>query len=256
MKHQNLSVHRVFSAEPLNEVVNHHEVRPWVGFPWLGRLDLTQAVADPRNVLLMAEGGGFLFIQQEPGIYEAHSQFLPEHRGENVVTAARDAERFMFTRTDCIEIRSKVPHGNVAAAAFAKKMRYELQFERTHGWQTVEGLVPCKYYARSITQWANQAEELKASGHWFHEKLEAAKIAAGSQMPIHEDDDAHDLYVGATVEMIAAGQIMKAMSFYARWSAFAGYGPIAVIADNPVVIDIGDALLAVRGDDFDVILTR
>lgn len=256
MKHQNLSVNRVYSADTLNEVVNHHEVRPWVGFPWLGKLDLTQAVADPRNVLLMAEGGGFLFIQQEPGIYEAHSQFLPEHRGENVITAARDAERFMFTRTDCIEIRSKVPHGNVAAAAFAKKMRYELQFERTHGWQTADGLVPCKYYARSITQWANQADELKATGQFFHEKLEVAKIAAGSQMPIHEDDDAHDLYVGATVEMIAAGQIMKAMGFYARWAAFAGYGPIAVIADNPVVIDIGDALLAVRGDDFDVILTR
>ncbi|MEN6505019.1 MAG: hypothetical protein ABFD92_10795 [Planctomycetaceae bacterium] len=256
MKHQNLCVSRVYSADLLNHVVNHPEVRPWVGFPWLGRLDLTQAVADPRNVLLMAEGGGFLFIQQEPGIYEVHSQFLPDHRGENVIAAARDAERFMFTRTDCIEIRSKVPHGNVAASAFARKMRYELQFERTHGWPTAEGLVPCKYYARSITQWANQADELKATGHFFHEKLEAAKIAAGSQMPIHEDDDAHDLYVGATVEMIAAGQIAKALGFYARWAAFAGYGPIAVIADNPVVIDIGDALLAVRGDDFDVILTR
>lgn len=162
----------------------------------------------------------------------------------------------MFCRTDCIEIRSKVPAGNVGAAAFARAMKYELQFVRANAWQTAEGLVSVKYYARTLNQWVNQAHEMKEVGHAFHEKLEAAKIAAGATSPIHDDDDAHDLYVGATVEMMQAGQIAKAVGFYGRWSAFAGYGPISVIAANPIVVDIGDAILAVRGDDFEVLLCR
>lgn len=251
-----LSVCREFSAERLNSICNHPDVRPWVAAAGQGYLDLSPVVANPDNYLLMGQGGGFLFVQQSDGIYEVHSQFLPEHRGENVITAARDAERYMFTRTDCTEIRSKVPEGNVGAAAFARKMRYELQFERANAWQLGDRSVAVKYYARALNQWVNQAEELKASGHWFHEKLEAAKIASGSAMPIHDDDAAHDLYVGATVEMMQAGQIGKALAFYTRWAPFAGYGPIALVATNPFVIDIGDALLALCGDDFDVILCR
>lgn len=251
-----LSVCRELSAERLNTIVNHQDVRPWVAAYGQGYLDLTPVVANPDNYLLMGEGGGFLFVQQEPGIYEVHSQFLPEHRGENVITAARDAERYMFCRTDCIEIRSKVPAGNAGAAAFARKMRYELQFERANAWQTEAGAVAVRYFARTLNQWVNQADELKGTGHAFHEKLEAAKIALGSTMPIHDDDAAHDLYVGATVEMIQAGQIAKALAFYGRWAPFAGYGPIALIATNPLVLDIGDALLAVRDADFDVILVR
>lgn len=252
-----LSVCREFSAERLNIVVNHPEVRPWVAMPGQGALDLSPVVADLNNVLLMAEGGGFIFQNFGDGIYEVHSQFQPEHRGEEVITAARDAERYMFTRTDCVEIRSKVPAGNLGAAAFARKMRYELQFERANAWPTEAGPVSVKYYARTLNQWVNQADELKSMGHWFHERLEAAKIAAGSTMPIHDDDDAHDRYVGCTVEMMQAGQIGKALGFYGRWAPFAGYGPIALIATNPVVIDIGDAILALRDDaDFDVILCR
>jgi len=256
MERRALSVCREFSAERLNTIVNHPEVRPWVAAAGQGYLDLTPVVANPDNYLLMGDGGGFVFVQQEPGIYEVHSQFLPEHRGENVITAARDAERWMFTRTDCVEIRSKVPEGNVGAAAFARKMRYELQFQRSNAWIADKGALSVKYYARTLNQWVNQADELKASGEWFHHKLEDAKIAAGSTMPIHDDDEAHDLYVGATVEMIQSGQIAKALAFYTRWAPFAGYGPIVLIATNPTVIDIGDAILAVRDDDFDVILTR
>lgn len=251
-----LSVVREFAAARLNNVVNHPEVRPWVAMQGQGVLDLSPVVADLNNVLLMAAGGGFIFQNFGDGVYEVHSQFLPEHRGEAVIAAARDAERYMFTRTDCMEIRSKVPEGNVGAAAFARKMRYELQFERANAWLSDRGSLSVKYYARTLNQWVNQADELKASGEWFHHKLEEAKVASGSTTPIHDDDKAHDLYVGATVEMIQAGQIGKALAFYGRWAPFAGYGPIALIATNPVVIDIGDAILAVRGDDFDVILTR
>jgi hypothetical protein len=213
-------------------------------------------VADLRNILLMGEGGGFFFHQLLPGIYECHSQFLPEHRGANVIQAAHDAERFLFTRTDCIEIRSKVPDGNAAALGFARSMRYELQYERANAWPTADGAVGVKYFARTLNQWASRAPGVGETGHWFHERLEAAKIAAGATSPIHDDDPAHDQYVGATVEMFMAGQIGKALDFYRQWAVFAGYGPVAVIAEYPTVVDIGDAILAIRGEDFDVLLCR
>lgn len=249
-----LSVCREFSAERINLVVNHPDVRPWVGGD--GPLDLSPVVADSNNYLLMGEGGGFLLVQQEPGIYEVHSQFLAGNRGEAVVQAAHDASRYMFTRTDCIEIRTKVPNGNVAAAALTRRMGWEFQFERANAWQTASGLTSVRYFAKTINQWANTAPGIADTGHWFHEKLEDAKIAAGSAMPIHDDDDAHDRYVGATCEMVMAGQFAKAMAFYHRWAPFAGYAPISVIATNPLVIDIGDALLAVRNDNYEVLLCR
>lgn len=250
-----LSVVREFSAERLNTVANHPEVRPWVG--GTGVLDLSRAVADQNNVLLMAgDGGGFLLIQQEPGVYEVHSQFVPSSRGEAVVEAAADASHYMFTRTDCVEIRTKVTAGNVAAAALARRMGWEFQFERANAWQAEDGLSSVRYYAKTINQWANTAPHLAETGQWFHEKLEAAKIACGSAMPVHDDDDAHDRYVGATCEMIAAGQVAKGLNFYRRWAPFAGYAPITLIATNPVVIDIQDAILAVRNNDFEVVLCR
>ncbi|MDB5531604.1 MAG: hypothetical protein JWR51_4707 [Devosia sp.] len=252
----NLSVCREFSAERINAIIAHPEVRPWVGMPQQGYIDLTPMVADLRNVLLMGQGGGFFFHQLLPGIYEVHTQFLPEHRGANVLQAAADAERFMFTRTDCLEIRSKVPEHNKGAIGFARAMHYELQYERATAWPTDNGPVAVKYFARTLNQWANRCEGVEATGHWFHEKLEAAKHAAGATSPIHDDDLIHDRFVGATAEMIMAGQLAKAMGFYRQWAVFAGYGPISIIAEYPVVLDIGDALLAIKDQDFEVLLCR
>jgi hypothetical protein len=135
-------------------------------------------------------------------------------------------------------------------------MGWERQFHRDRAFMTGTGLVGVTYYAKTINQWANTAPRIMESGNWFHEKLEVAKIAAGSSLPVHDDDEAHDRYVGATVEMMQAGQVAKALGFYQRWAPFAGYAPISLIATNPVVIDIQDAILALKGDDFDVILCR
>ena len=249
-----LSVCREFSADRINAVIAHPEVRPWVG--GVGPLDLTPVVADPRNVLLMGQGGGLLFVQLEPGLYEVHTQFIPEARGPVALLAVIDALRWMFTRTDAVEIVTKVPDGNVAAAVLVKKIGGEFQFYRPHAWQTNHGLVGVKYYAQTLNAWVRKTDELEQIGDWFHEKLAAAKVAQGSAAPIHDDDDAHDRYVGAAAEMIAHGQVAKGINFYNRWAKFAGYATISLIAANPFVIDIQDALLAVRGQNFEVILCR
>lgn len=248
------SVCREFSAERINRVVSHPDVRPWVG--GVGTLDLTPLVTDFRNVLLMGQGGGVLFQWLEPGLYEAHTQFLPDHRGTEAVQNVKDALRWLFTRTDAVEIVTKVPEPNKAALGLVRAIRGQKLFERADAWPTENGAVAVSFYGLSLMGWAASAPDIGASGHWFHEKLEAAKAATAGALPPHDDDAAHDQYVGATVEMIAAGQVAKGLTFYSRWAKFAGYGPVAQIAANPIVIDIGDALLAVRGADFDVLLCR
>jgi hypothetical protein len=250
-----LAVHREFSAERINAIVNHSEVRPWVG-GGTGTLDLTGIVADPRNVLLMAELGGLVFIELEPGLMEVHTQFLPEGRGASAITAVNDALWWIFTRTACTEVVTKVPAGNMAAAALVKRIGGRLRFRRENAWHTATGTVPVSYYSKTLDDWAADADGLDEIGHWFHEKLEHAKEATTGAAPLHDDDAAHDRYVGATVAMIAAEHLAKGLGFYGRWAKLAGYGPIAAIATNPLVLDIGDALLAVHGDDFDVILCR
>jgi hypothetical protein len=239
-----LSVTRDLHVERLNAVVNDPSVRPWVGAPG-GALDMTAAVADPRNVLLMGEGGGFLFVQHEPGIYEIHSQFVQGARGRNVLQAAADAQFWMFTRTDCERIVTRVPDGNVAAEALTRRHGGEFMFHRDNAWLGSSGLVGCRYYAKTYEQWVRGEDRLIVIGHEFHERLEAAKIAKGATTVIHEDDEAHDRYVGATCEMIRRGLIDKGIALYNRWARLAGYETIALIAVNPPVIDIRDALIAV-----------
>lgn len=251
-----LKVCREFSAERITAIANHPDVRPWLG-GGRGPLDLSPIVADLRNVLLMGEGGGLMFVQQSPGIYEVHTQFLPEARGENAVAVTQDALRYMFTRTDAVEILSKVPDCNKGAKGLVRAINGTKRFHRDNAWEAPDG-TSCgvDYYALTIQDWAGKCASAAASGEWFHGKLEAAKAELGASEPLHDHDEAHDRYVGVTVEMVLAGQVAKAVNFYNSWAAFSGYGSVAVIAVNPVLFDIGDAVLAVRNNDFEVMLCR
>ena len=112
-----------------------------------------------------------------------------------------------------------------------------------------------KNYSKTLAEWVLTAEGWSSAANGSTE-TEAAKNEAGASSPIHDDDDAHDRYVGAAVAMIQGGQFVKAIHFYNRWAVLAGYATVSIIADNPVVIDIRDALIAVRGEDFEVILCR
>lgn len=250
-----MSVVRETNADRLNEVVNHPYVRPWVG-GGSDALDLSDIVSNPNNLLLMAEGGGLLFVKTDIGIYEVHTQFVPEHRGEKALQAVKDALRFVFTRTDCIEVQTKVPDGNRAALALVKAIGGEFLFYRPEAWPTDAGPVGVKHYTQTIHSWAGKSEASAVAGHCFHEALEAAKVAMGAANPLHPDDDAHDRYVGATTEMMLAGQIDKGLWFYNRWARLSGYAEVAQIAANPPVIDIQDAILAVRPNGMEVLLCR
>lgn len=239
---------RTFDPAFLNRVANHPDVRPWLGGE--GVLDLTQTIMNPANFALVSDGGGFVLIQHEPAIYEVHSQFLPEGRGQTV-QAMRAGFDYMFTRTDCYQVVTQVPDNNKAAAALAKAADFRPMFRRE---DTPRG--PTTYMGLTVEEWAQGNAGLEADGEWFHSELEAAKRANGSTLPTHSHDPAHERAVGAAVRMVKAGNAAKGVDFYNRWARLAGYVPLTLVSLQPVVIDVGDAVIGLAGDEMEILLCR
>jgi hypothetical protein len=244
---------RSFDAADINPVLNDPSVLPSISIPGITSLDIAPLLSNPVNVLLMTEGGGIIFAQQEPGIYEVHTNFLPTHRGRHAIRASLAAYRWMFCRTDCMVLQTKVPAFNKGAELFCKIVGATREFDRKGVWPTADGLCDMSFWSLSYEDWVRQTKELLASGHAFHERLESERKRHGVETPQHSDEECHDRYVGACVEMVYAGQPAKAVVIYNRWAAFSGYGAISLIARAPLIIDIGEALLQVSDHDFKVI---
>lgn len=230
-------IRRTFDPALLNNVVNHPEVRPWVG-PGDEPLDLTAFVCDPDNFALVTEGGGFLLHNHGQGIYEVHTQFLPEHR-----TKTREAMRsgfdYMFTRTDCERVVTQVPDNNRPAQALAKAAGFRPMFRREDGL-----LGPTEYMGLSIDEWAQANAELEADGEWFHDRISTAMKAARPGLPDRPEDKAHDRAAGAAVWMIRRNNVAKGVEFYNRWARLAGYTPVSIISLTPPVINVSETGLA------------
>lgn len=137
---------RSTDAALLNRVVNHPEVARWMlGFepPY----DLSPLIQNPANIFLANEHGGFLFLKQEHDVYEVHTQFLPEGRG-NSLPLARDAAFWMFTQSDALAIQTYVPESNLPALRLTQAMGFSCW-----GESEVNGHA-CSVYVLTIKEWA------------------------------------------------------------------------------------------------------
>jgi hypothetical protein len=249
---------RETDASRINAVCNHPEVRPWVLAPGQEAVDLSDFIARPGNVVLMnaAGTGGIAFEQHEPGVYEAHTQFLPEARGRAALADVRAMLAHMFLGTDAMEIVTRCPAHNRPAEALARAVGGTLEFERPGAWQTEAGPVAVRYYALRYPDWARAAADLPEMGAWFHDRLEAETRRMGGTEELHDDDPAHDRYVGAAVAMILAGQVAKGVVLYNRWARLAGYEPITVLSTDSPILDIRTHVIRVRAQDFEVLECR
>jgi hypothetical protein len=238
-----------------NAIMNHPQVRPWVSVPGQDNIDLSNFVADERNVLLSNEAGTVCvaFHQHEPGIYEAHTAALPEARGPGALAAVQSMIGFMFVATDAMELLTRCPVHNPAAEALAQAVGGTMEFERAAAWPTDEGPVAVRHYRLDYTAWARATPLLPAFGAWFHDRLEAENVRLGIPDELHDDDPAHDRHVGAAVAMILAGRPTKAVVLYNRWARLAGYGLASIANASPLIIDIGTHLLRVHETGFEVL---
>lgn len=226
---------RTLDGAFLSLVANDPCVRPWLGGE--GPIDLGPVAEDPANVVLESETGGFVLQKLDAGLYEAHSIFLPKSR--EAPKLAQDGFRYMFTATDCLEIVSKVPANNRRAHGLARWCGLQETFRRARAWNGHD----VSYRSLTFDRWKARDPELRGHGEWFHSLLDAAKARGGSNLPVHADDEAHDRAVGAAVLMIRAGNAAKAVWTYNRWAVFAGYSNIRMISQNPVLLDVGDAIV-------------
>lgn len=86
---------RCYDADVVNYLANHPEIRPHVGPLEIGALDMTAAVADPQNVFLIGEHGGFALVWTAPWTYEVHVFMLQDGLGKWSFRALADMLDFM-----------------------------------------------------------------------------------------------------------------------------------------------------------------
>lgn len=250
-------IRRSFDAAEINPILNDPSVFELIKLPGMNAdLDVSAVIRNPANVLLMAEGGGIIFAQAEPGIYEVHTNFLSSHRGRHAIRASLEAYRWMFTHTDCMILQTKVPAFNKAAERFCAIVGATKEFSRNNVWLTASGPVGMSYWTLKYEDWIRKTPALMDSGKAFHARLDEECARHGVREENHPDEDCHDVYVGACAETIYAGQPEKAVVLYNRWARFAGYGLISLVSKSPLLIDIGSAILQVINDNFRVIQCR
>lgn len=250
-------IERTFDADQVNAIINHPAVYPWVS-PVEGQpLNSAPLLANRANVALFGEFGGAIFIVHQPGYYEIHTQVVPQGRGPWALNAMRDSLRWMFTRTDAMEIVTRVPKGNLAARAMAKAVHGVYEFTNPAGWSFKGHSIPADIFAWRIQDWMRVAPGLIESGRAFHQRLETQYPELGFKHNAHPDNDTHDRYVGAAMEMINGGQFGKAAALYNRWAIMADYQQVRIISLDPFMLDIGESILAFRPDNsFEVVQCR
>lgn len=143
---------RSTDSQFLNRVVNDPSVKPWVSLGVSGYLDMTPAVSNPENIFLADEYGGTLFVKTGNGIYDLHTQFLPEGRGKHVREFAVEALRYMFVDTDCIAITTFIQDENLSAQRMALWCGFKpMQVAELLG---KDGMI----YSLTIKQWVQEGK--------------------------------------------------------------------------------------------------
>lgn len=216
-----------------------------------GETDLAPLVSNPLNYTFVNDHGGFIFHYLGGQQYELHTLFRPGGRGRDALLSAAWAFRYLFTRTDGLEIVTKAAATNPAADFMARRAGFRELFRRAQAYADGSDLT---YFTLSFDEWRGLDATLVDEGHAFHEMIEAAKATQGSALPTHPDDEAHDRAAGASALMAKAGQHQKAVWTYNRWALFAGYQTIELIALN--LIDVRDAVLDASGGELRVIFCR
>lgn len=262
-----VDVWRDVDASHINGIINHPEVRPHVADSSLGEIDLSKQVENPNNFVLSGEYGAFLLSRIMPGVFEVHTQVLPEARGDWAKHFVFAGTHWMFTHTDAFEIVTRVPAGNAGARALALLAGMRKEFSGDHPMRYLDQDVPFDVYSFRLQDWAAHAPGLVETGHWLHHRFheeerrlgliegtpEAEEATHGLKITPHADMAGHNRYVGLVYHMSRGGQLAKGVNMYNRW-ALASHRPVdrlvKLISTEPPVVrfDASDIELLPDGD--------
>jgi hypothetical protein len=124
-------VSRCYDAAAINAVCNDPAVLPGLSLG-LSRLDVSDLIADERNIAFMGEHGGALFHRSAPGVYAAHDFFLPAGRGKWALKASREMLARMFREFHARLIWAETPFANKACRLFNRWLGF-----RSEGFSVV-----------------------------------------------------------------------------------------------------------------------
>lgn len=229
-------------ANFLNRVLNDPKVRPFI--PGFGdeEIDLSNRMGEGNFLPLVGEHGCFLCFRIFQGLYEVHTAVLPQGRGDWTRRFADAGKRFMFTGTDAVEIMTRVPEGHEAAERLTHDVGFVHRFATPRETEFCGEMVSCAVSSITIQDWAADEQiHYAKKGAVFHEWLN--RQIAGTP---HEPDPDHNAVVGVCLDMVAAGQIEKAIFWYSRWAVPARHPPITLVGLNPPQIRFDAGVLTMR----------
>ena len=254
---------RSTDAAEFNAILNHPDIFPMVSVPGQEALDATPLVDDSKNYLLMIDmlnaaddkepTGAILFAQHDPGIFEVHTNFLKPWRGQFAIDASLAAYRWMFTHTDAMTLLARAPDCWPGVGRFCEAVGASFEFSRQDIWPGPDGVCGCYFYALRYDEWVKQTDALEHSGGVFRARYALECERLGSSM---SPFISIDRYLGAFAEMLYAGQPDKAVILYNRFARFGGFSSIALLARDPIIIDIGTAVLQIGENSFKVLKVR
>lgn len=248
-----MNIRRDFAAGPINAVLNNPEVRPWVADMGEGIIDLTKAVENRNNVLLMGEHGGCMFYRIMEGMYEVHTMVLPDGRGEWVKDFLLAVRHYMWTRTDAVEVTTRVPNGHDAAKKAAEYVGMTYEFTRPDCCKFKGQSVPVDIYSTRIQDWTPHAPFLVDKGEWLHDQMMKEAVRVGIKERPHDNDENHNRYVGAALEMMYGGQFNKAVAFYNRWAVSSRHATIQLMSVVPPTVKFDVGLLKFDGNKVEIV---
>lgn len=241
---------RTFDARKLNGIANGPGIRWQLGGE--GPIDLKLMLGNAFNYGLVNEYGGIVYVHLIEGRWECHTIFQMETPPRIAVRHAQATVEYMFINTACTEIVTIVPDNNPAADKLSAMCGFQ-QIERKKDWWNGVG---ASLRSLTLDRWARTCSRAHVAGQDFHRKLDEAKKASGVAVKSHPEDTVHDHMVGASVMMMTAGNIAKAVIFYNTWASLAKYAPVQLVSNTPPVVDIQDAIVGIENGQLEVMLCR
>lgn len=246
-------IERVFEASRINEIMNHPAVNSWISDK--GAIDMAPALARDEVIILLGEFGGFSVRRLLSGVYEFHTQVLPEGRGRWGFEFFQAGLRWMFTNTDAFELITRVPGTHRAARMAARLAGLRFDFTEDNRFEYRGDTVSSDIYAIRIQEWASAAPGMEELGAWLHEGIETSGaengVIGGVWPEAHGDSPSHNRYLGVAYLCVLGGQVDKGVAIYNRWS-LASHNPRAVLAQvlsrEPPVIELLGAELTLSDD--------
>lgn len=240
-------------AGAINKIMNHPTVRPWVA-SGTHEIDMQGQLDNKSNILLMGEHGGIIFLNVLPGVYEAHTQVLPEGRGEWMDSLGHSAMHWMFTKTDCYELITRVPRPHTRAKAAAIRSGGKYEFTRQDGCLFRDRITPVDIYTVRIQDWCVSGAFLEDIGRWFHTRLHEEADRLGIEEPPHADDTNHNTVVGAVYSMMSNGQLLKGLNIYNRWAIISRHPTITLTSVDPPTIKMDIGYLKMNNNNIELSL--